>query len=429
MSRLFRSCILGLVLTMFGTMQVVLATPSQAAKSAIVPTSDVITTWNTIAVRTIFAENATPIPSSGLYFGFVSIAVYDAVVAIEGGYRRYAYHGGAPAHASSEVAAASAAHRVLSHYFPASIPALDADYAAYLATVPDTVGKARGQRVGEASAWAIIRLRENDGRNAARTLQVTPGPGVWRPTPPALAPMLVPWLGFTEPLVLRDVRHIRLPGPNGLKSAAYAKEFAETKAYGASVGSSRSDEQTETALFWNANSVLQFQVAMRDQVTRRGLDIVHGARAFALLGAATADALIACWATKYDNATWRPITAIQLADTDGNPATRADPGWSPLVTTPPYPEYASGHACITGAATGTLSHLFGSKSIDLNVSSTVIPKDRHFDSAALLDQETMNARIWLGLHFRRAMIDGNHIGHVAARVTDSHYFQPTCWGW
>jgi hypothetical protein len=176
-------------------------------------------------------------------------------------------------------------------------------------------------------------------------------------------------------------------------------------------------------LFWNANAVLQFQVALRDQVTRRGLDIVDSARAFALLNTASADALIACWRAKYDHAYWRPITAIKMGDTDGNDATEPDPAWTPLVPNPPYPEYPSGHACITGAASGTLSNLFGANAIDLNVSSGVTT--RHYDIAESLDQETMNARIWLGIHFRKAMTDGNRLGHDVSDWATAHYFQPT----
>jgi hypothetical protein len=385
----------------------------------------VITEWNAIAVRTIFAENATPIPVSGLYFGFVSIAMYDAVVTIEGGYEPYTEQPRAHAHASPEVAAATAAYRVLNHYFPASAGNLAADYAASLAGVPDGVGMVHGKRVGEAAAAEIIRLRQDDGRGATVPLNVTVGPGVWRPTPDAFAPMTAPWLGFVDPLVLDSPTQIPLPGPDDLTTDAYARDFVEVKAFGANVGSSRSAAQTETALFWNANAMLQYQAALRDQVTRRGLDILESSRAFVLLNTAMADAPIACWRAKYDYAYWRPITAIQLADTDGNDATVPDAGWTPRVQNPPYPEYTSGHACLTGAMSNTLGYLFGPNTIDLNVSSSVTGTSRHYDTAASLDQETMNARIWLGLHFRKGMTDGNRLGHDVSNYAITHFFQPT----
>jgi hypothetical protein len=396
-----------------------------AASLTVASDPAVIAEWNAIAARTILSENATPVPASALYFGFVSLAVYDAVVAIEGGYEPYAQQPPVNAPASSEAAAATAAYRVLSHYFPASADKLAADYAASLADVPAGAGLVHGTRVGEAAAAAIIQLRQNDGRGAAVSLTVAPAPGVWRPTPEAFAPMAVPWLGFVTPLVLDSPTQLRLPGPDGLGTSAYARDFAEVRAYGALQGSARTPAQTGTALFWNANPVLQYQAALRDQVTGRGLDIRSSARAYAMLGATTADSLIACWRAKYDHAYWRPITAIRLAATDGNPGSMPDPNWTPLVPTPPYPEYTSGHACVTGAATGTFSNLFGATSLDLMVASSVTLTTRRYDTAAALDAETMNARIWLGLHFRKAMTDGNRLGHRVADVAASRHFEPT----
>ena len=428
MSRTFRKLIGTVVVSTSMVLSFVMVnSPADAAaRPDRSPDSSVVTAWNTIAVRTIFTENATPIPSSGLYFAFASVAVYDAVVSIEGGYRPFFYRGSAPRGASSEVAAATAAHRVLVNYFPASTANLDADLATFLTGVPDGAKKTRGQQVGEASAADLIAARVGDGRNASVTLDVVPAPGVWRPTPPAFAPMLVPWLAFVKPIALRSTNQTHLAGPRELTSAGYAREYAETKAYGAKTGSRRTATQTETALFWNANSVLQYHVSLADRINRHPMTITAGARAFALLGTGIADALIGCWDPKYHRASWRPITAINLGDTDGNPATIADPAWEPLVTTPAYPEYASGHACITGAATNTFRSLFGPRRMDLDISSSITGTTRHFNSAAALDEETQNARVWLGLHFRRAMTDGNQIGHIAAQWALTHYFQPTC---
>jgi hypothetical protein len=378
----------------------------------------VINQWNAVAVRTI-TENNTPIPSSPLYFGFVSLAVYDAVVAIEGGYEPYLRQPAADRRASTAAAAATAAHDVLAHYFPASATNLATDYAATLATIPDGRRRTAGQRIGATAAAKLIALRSDDGRNAPITYNRTPAPGVWRPTPDAFAPMLVPWLGFVRPLALRSPTQQRLPGPDDIHSRAYRRDLAEVRAYGSATGSLRTPWQTETALFWNSNSVVQYQVALRDQLTRRGYGAVRTARAFALLSTTTADSNIRCWRAKYDEAYWRPITAIREDDRD------PDPDWTPLVATPPYPEYTSGHACITGATTGTLGYLFGARSINLEVSSTVTGTSRHYDSTAALDAETRNARIWLGLHFRRAMVDATAIGHYTARWVQSRYFHPT----
>lgn len=394
------------------------ASPSSTADPA------VFTHWNEIAVRTIFADNEVPIPASGLYFSFMSIAMYDAVVAIEGRYQPYAEQPRAHRHASADVAAATAAYAVLRYYFPASATQLRDDYLAALADEPTGAAFVHGVRTGAISAATMIRSRYGDGRGADVTLDVEPAPGVWRPTPDLLLPMAVPWLGFVDPLVLDSPTQMPLDGPNPLDSDAYARDFAETKAYGKGEGSARTEEQTATALFYSVNVMAQYQAAMRDAVTRRGIDGVETSRAFVLLNTAIADTLVSCWRAKFDYPTWRPITAIQLADTDGNDATEADREWVPLVPTPPYPEYASGHACLTGATTNTFSYLFGADSIDVIVPSLGEAPARHYATAAELDAETMNARIWLGIHFRDSMIDANQLGHAVSDWTIQNHFQP-----
>jgi hypothetical protein len=398
-----------------------LGAPPSAATPRVKAGSRVITDWSAIAARTIFTENATPVPSASLYFGFVSLAVYDAVTTIEGGYQPYLRHPRAKDHASPQVAAATAAYRVLSHYFPASAANLAASYQQSLAEVPNGVGLVHGKRVGEEAAAAIIAAREGDGRGAAITLNVIAAPGVWRPTPDAFAPMIVPWLGFVRPLMMTSPTQFTLPGPDPITSTAYARDFAEVKSYGAKEGSTRTPAQTQLALFYSDNALLQYQKGLAGQVADRSLGIEDSARAFALLNAGVADALIGCWRAKYDYAYWRPITAIREAGTDANSATSADPGWTPLVPTPPYSDYVSGHACITGAAAEAMGQLFGENHLDLTVSSGVTNTTRHYASTDALDADTMNARIWLGLHFRRAMTDGNRLGHSAAAWAGSHY--------
>jgi hypothetical protein len=384
----------------------------------------VITTWDAIAVRTIVVQGLKPPPVAQLYLGFVSAAIYNAVVTIDGRFTPYTTQPRAHAHASPEAAAATAAYRVLSVYFPASAEQLTVDYQASLAQIPNGVGKVHGIRVGEDAARAIVRLREGDGRDANITLNVAPGPGVWRPTPPAFAPMLAPWLGFVRPLLLASPTQIPLAGPDPLTSTAYTRDFNEVKAVGAAASTTRTPAQTETARFWNDLLPVQYQAAFRDLATRHRLDIDHSARMLAILNMTAADAAIACWRGKYDFPFWRPSTAIQLADSDGNPATTADPTWTPLVANPPYPDYPSGHACLTGATANGLGSLLGAQNIDLVVSSAVTGTTRHYSTEDMLNQDTMNARVWLGIHFRKAVVDGNQLGHRVSRWALQHYFQP-----
>ncbi|MEU9330915.1 vanadium-dependent haloperoxidase [Streptomyces canus] len=400
----------------------IVSTAQAAPRAAADPA--VITDWNAIAVRTIFTEGQQPPPVAQLYLGFVSTAVYDAVTAIDGRYAPYAKQPRPRPHASSQAAAATAVYTVLSHYFPASAQALSSDYTASLAKIREGANKTHGIQAGKAAAATLVRLRTGDGRGADVTLNVTPAPGVWRPTPPAFAPMLAPWLGFVRPLLLKSPGQIPLTGPDALNSAAYTRDFDEVKAVGVASGGTRSPAQTETARFWNDNVPRQFQTAFRDQAARRHLNIADSARMFALLNATAADAAIACWRGKYDHAYWRPSTAIQLADTDSNPATTPDPAWSPLIANPPYPDYPSGHACLTGAATAGLSHLFGARHIDLTVDSAVTGTIRHYATTDTLNQETKNARVWLGIHFRKATTDGNQLGRAVSHWALGHYFQP-----
>ena len=383
----------------------------------------VITNWNAIAVRTIAAEAMRPPAETQLYLGFVSAAVYDAVIAIEPAYAPYGPPLHVPRHASVDAAVAAAAHGVLASYFPASAAALDADYQTSLAAIPDGRAKDKGVAVGEAAAALIEQLRTGDGRNAPITFTRPPAPGVWRPT--SAAQFLIPWLGFVRPLLLSSPTQIPLSGPDPLTSDAYTRDFDEVKAYGSKTSTIRTPEQTATALFWSDNPVLQFQAAFRDRVARRGLDAVETARMFAVLNMSAADALITTWRAKFDFAFWRPVTAIQLADTDGNPATIADPAWASLIPAPPYPDYPSGHASVVGAMAKGLSRLFGRNDIDLVVSSAVTGNTRHYTSARTLNEDTINARVWLGIHFRKADVDANRVGRKVVRFALANDFQPT----
>ena len=423
--RIARSVIAGAAAVACVLTAAIVAGPSRAVPE-VGRDADVVRDWNAIAVRTISTENATPVPASPLYFAFTSIAMHDAVATIEGDFEPYIEQPRAQAHASPEVAAATAAYRVLRHYFAASAANLDADYAAFLARTPDGVGEVHGTRVGRAAADAIIAQRAGDDLTTVHPIEVEPGIGVWEPTPPGFAPMAVSWLGFVTPFVLESSTAIPLPGPDPVGSAEYAVDYNEVKAKGALNGSTRTGDETATALFWSTpvGPVVQYNMAMQTETAERGLDIGETARAFALLDTSISDANISCWYAKWSYAYWRPVGAIRAAD-DGNPATQPDAAWTPLVTTPPYPDYTSGHACVSGSASGVFGHLFGASTIDIDVPSTVQGRpDRHFATSTALDTETMNARIWLGLHFRQAMTDGNMLGHAAADAVVSGAFVP-----
>jgi hypothetical protein len=381
----------------------------------------VIDRWSALANRTVVVEGGVRPPGSTLYTAFVSLAMYDAVVAVEGGFEPFADQPRAAKGSSPEAAAATAAYEVLRHYFPASAGALAADYRAELSDVDE--GRSGGVAAGRAAAETIIDMREDDGRDAAVTLPTSKDPGKWEPVAPVTA-MYQPWLGKVDPLLIGSADRFDLDGPPALKSRRYAKDFDEAKKYGAKDGSARSAEQTATATFWTVNPVAQLQRALGDLANREDLDIAETARAFALLDAATADALIVAWAEKLDSWFWRPETAIPRAGEDDNRRTTADPAWKPLRPAPPYPEYPSGHGTIVGAATETFDELFKRPAVTVP-SLTEGVAARHYTSMDDLDEETMNARIWLGFHFRTAMKDANALGHDVADWAEDRHFEPT----
>ena len=364
--------------------------------------------WQRIAQRTMFVDSqpATPVPASPLYFGFSSLAMDAAVTSARG------------QGTSASAAAAVAAHDVLVEYFSASTDKLNADLATSLSKIPDGQAKRTGIEIGGAAADKMIASREGDGRNSSHPYTRDPAPGIWQP--PATG-MAVPWLGFVKPLVPRNT--VTVDGPDPIGSAAYAADFNEVKRVGSATSSERTTDQTETAKFFAVNPVLQLRLALLDHLVRHPLSLAQTTRLFATVDAATADALIQAWRLKYDIGFWRPFQAIPAADTDGNDATTADPTWKPFIetlpgTTPPYPDYVSGHACVVGAFTATVRPVLGDVSLSIPSLVTNRP-DRTYPSLSAIEKDAFMARIWLGIHFRDAMEDGYRIGHETGKQVSS----------
>jgi hypothetical protein len=237
--------------------------------------------------------------------------------------------------------------------------------------------------------------------------------------------MAVPWLGGVTPLLVRSATQFAPPPPPALTSRRYTRDFTEVKAVGSATSTVRTADQTATALFFSGNAVVQFNAALRDQAASRGLDIVQAARMFAAVDMTVSDALITAWRAKLFYGVWRPSTAIQLADTDGNPATTPDPTWTPLLVNPPYPDYVSGYNTVAASATRALEELFGRRNLNINLISTAVPGvTRHYDSGRALRADVVDARVWLGIHFRFADVAARNLGVGLANWTLHHYFQP-----
>jgi hypothetical protein len=438
----FRAVVKGSLLACAALMTfvaVLYARPAVGAQPPPAADPEVIRTWDAIAVTTI----AGPAPNGAgkanaegfLWFPFVQAAVYNAVNGITGEYELYKWSVKAPKGASPQAAAAAAAHGVLMEYFgtgdytnSAAIAAnLNAQLATSLGQIPDGLAKEQGIRYGERAVERLVELRLNDGRGAAITFDEPAAAGVWRPTPPGFVPFFAPWLAQVTPFVMDSPSQFRPGPPPAISSDLYVEEFEEVRDYGAATGSLRTvgpGSQTETALFFTDVTIGPLHIGLRDLATRRGLDISDSARLFAAVTLSMGDAAIAVWDSKLHYGYWRPITAIREADTDGNPQTTGVPTWTPLIGTPPYPDYASGLNGIVGAASTALSQLSPDGQMDLNLTSATAGVTRHYDVAADIQHDAIDARVFSGIHFRTADEVAAAMGTQIANWALDHYFAP-----
>jgi len=388
------------------------------------PPDTFVTDWDAIGTQAFTAAALTPAEGHTI-FAYVGIAVYDSVMAIEGGYEPFAVEVDASRRASSEAAVAAAAHGILVHYLPAQAETIISPaYTASLEPIPDGRAKSAGIATGEEVAARLIALRADDGFRDAVTYTPPspPIPGAWIPT--ATTPPIGPYLGLMEPFSLDSADQFRPDGPPELRSHRWAREYNEVQEIGSSTSMTRTDDQTLAARFWGEAPVQQARGSFRNFVLGHELDIAQAARFMAMVSVTYADALIACFDAKYHYAFWRPITAIRAGDTDGNRRTVADPAWSPLLPgTPNHPEYPSAHACITPAGGRVIASFLGTRHIDFTVPSLTGLGDRHFDRVRDLQYEVGNARIWGGIHYRSAVEDGVEIGTEVVHEVLDHNFQ------
>ena len=412
--------------------------PTPPRAGAVEPTPpDTVIEWNNNAQIAIVGTAGQGPTVAYLHFAMVQGAVYDAVNAIEGGYEPYL---GSPAIAdpsdSAPAAVAQAAHDVLVALFPLQAATLDSKLATSLAAIPDA-GKAGGVEVGAAAAAAMLAARTGDGRFPSTPFTVIQGtqPGEWRSTAftPTGQPVVepAPWVANVTPFFVPDVTALRSDGPNPLTSEAYAEDLNEVKELGSLTGTVRTPDQTEAAVFWQANQAALFNALFRQLADTQDLDIAGAARMFAMADLAAADGTIACWNDKYYHRFWRPVTAIRLADTDDNPATVADPSWTPLfsgappLTTPAFPEHPSGHTAISGAVVETLKSFFGTDKVSFTMFSGLSGTSRQFDRFSVAMREIIDARVWAGIHFRTADTQGHAMGRRVAHILEVNHFQPS----
>ena len=407
--------------------------------------SDAVIAWNAnagkAAIAACIAPVDNPLHESRLY-AMTHVAIHDALNAIDRRSRPYAYNARAKRGASLDAAVAAAARDVLVTLlgqlpapFPqacidAGVASVEADYTTALSAIPDGRPKTRGVELGRAAAAAILGLRAADGSDTPLLDPAYPQgtlPGEWRFTPDRPFAFAPGW-GAVTPFVLRDSSQFRPGPPYKVTSRRYAADLNEVKALGGdgvTTPSARTPEQTEMALFWVESSPLQWNRIARTVSAR--LDPWAQARLFALLNMALADGYVSSFETKYHYDYWRPVTAIRAADADGNPRTSADPTWTPLVTTPPIPDYDSAHAVQGGAGATVLKRFFGTDRIGFSTCSLTLPAGgrctdpspitRSYASFSAAAAENGISRILVGFHFRKAVDEGiehgNRIGDLA----------------
>jgi len=411
--------------------------------------------WNSIASTALMTTAGQPPHVAVLSLAMVQGAVYDAVNAIDGGHEPYLVAPPADPTDSMEAAAATAAFRVLVGFpertpplvglVPTQLSGLQLTYDAYLAGVPAGDSKTGGIEVGEAAAAAMLTARANDGRGVPFAYEQGTDPGEWRSGPPQgplgiVAVDPAAWVGNVHPFLVPNVERLRTEGPNPLRSAEYAADFHEVKTLGSLTSTKRTADQTAASIFWQDNGAAIWNRVHRSLATSHGLDIVDSARLFAMTDLAAADGAIGCWNDKAYWSFWRPITAIREAAGDGNPATKADPSWVPLfdptvavsgapLVTPGFPDHPSGHGCVTGATVRALQAFFGTDRVPFTVvSNKCAPApcpNRSFDRFSQALKEVIDVRVWSGIHFRTADVQGAGLGKKVARYMIYHYFGPT----
>ncbi len=353
-------------------------------------------------------------------------AIYDAVNAIDGRYSVYAIK---PTlvnpGASQEAAAAAAAYHVLKGKFPSQQALLDGAYAVSLAAIPQGQAKSDGIAIGTEVAQGILALRDNDGLGNVIPYSFGTGPGVYQATPPGFGLPLFQDLAHLRPFTLLSSSQFRADGPPALRSKRWARDFNETKSLGSLNSATRTLDQTQLGLFYTENPMTFYARILRDFALTQRLSLADNARLFARLHLGIADALVAVLDSKYYYNFWRPVTVIQVGETDGNSLTEADPSWTPLAVTPPHPEYPAGHGVSSGAVAETLRSFFHTKRITIQFTSTVPNSGpaRILGGTDEITHQVIQARIYGGMHYRTSNEDGVKMGKQVARWIARNYFR------
>ncbi len=393
--------------------------------------------WNQLATDAVVKFNAgdaaggiPPMIESRMYAMAFS-AAHDALNAIDARYQPYLTNANM-SNASPDAAVAAAVHDVMVAQLPPLHTDLDAAYNAALAGITDGDKKTNGIALGKQMAAAINAARQNDG-SANAAIPYVPGsaPGNYRFTPPFDGPPFngfaaLPAWGNVKPFVATSGAQFRAPPPYRVTDAAYTADFNEIKRLGAATGSTRTPEQSEIGRFWLESAPLGWNRIAATLAKSRSLNGWDQARLFALVHLAVADGYISSFDSKYFYNFWRPITAVRLADSDGNPDTAGDPNWQTFdPVTPPIPDYPSAHATAGGAASAVMRAALGSDDVAFTQTSTTLPGvTRSFTKLSQAATENNLSRIYVGYHFRLAIDEGLKQGDAVGKLVVQTRLQP-----
>jgi PAP2 superfamily len=392
-----------------------------ASSIGIPANGDVVTDWNIAALNAVRAGNTAP-PIASRSLAILHVSIYDAVNGIDRTHEPYLVQSAVPASASREAAASAAAHEALVNLFPAATSSFDTLYATILATIPNGPQKTAGIAWGEFVTNQILAARASDGWDAIVPPPSGSGPGVWIPTPPAFLPYALPQWGFVTPFAMSSSSQFRPPGPPSLDSERYAADYNEVKELGAAIGSTRTDDQTEIALFWADGVGTETPPGHWNSIAQtisdiQGDTLQQNARLFALLNIAMADAGICAWDAKYAFHFWRPVTAINYVEPELN--------WMSFIVTPPFPDYVSGHSTFSGAAATVLALFYDTDELPFTTGSDFLPDVyRSFPGCLAAAEEAALSRLYGGIHFRSANEDGLEAGISIGEWAATHYLQP-----
>jgi len=406
-------------ITRFATAAMVLPVLAGTAPPA---RADMVTDWNVIALDTIPAMIMGP-PQARL-MGYVQAAVFDAVNSVERRYTPYALDLRVP-RASIDAAAAAAAHGMLIRFYPSQKATLDARLSRSLVPIPDGEAKNAGIDLGAAVAETVYGLSLKDGSDATDPVY-RPGrdPWSWQPTAPDMEPRGLIW-GQIKPFMLKSADQFAFPGPHKVTSAEYAKDLEEVRLLGGVNSTQRTADQTAVAIFWTGSPTNVYNAVARTVGTAKGSSLIDNARLLALLNMAGSDASVATWRHKYTSNFLRPVTAIRNADKLDNPALTKDADWTPLLVTPPHPDYPSAHGAIAGASTGVLRLFFDADAMDANYIYPPLGVTRRWTSFSQIAEELDNARVWGGIHTRTADEHARMVGGRIAEFAFTKFLKPT----